>query len=77
MCTRPRLFIREKHGALVYKDMFTVNDPLLKKTIEVWQPYSKEKLTEDDAGEIIRNISGFFDILASWDCPAPSYCTTF
>ncbi len=44
-----------------------MKDSLLKRTIEVWQPYSDEPLTEDDAREIIRNISGFFDTLASWD----------
>lgn len=40
---------------------------LISRTIEVWQPYSDKPLTEEDAREIIRNISGFFDILASWD----------
>lgn len=47
--------------------IYHLNDSFLKKTIEVWQPHSREKLTEDDAREIIRNISGLFDTLASWD----------
>ena len=40
---------------------------LISRTIEVWQPFSREKLTEEDAKEIIKNISGFFDTLVSWD----------
>ena len=44
-----------------------MNDSFLKTTIEVWQPFSREKLTEDDAREIIKNIYGFFDTLAFWD----------
>ena len=40
---------------------------LIKKTIEVWQPLSNEKLSEEDAREIIENIAGFFSNLKRWD----------
>lgn len=40
---------------------------LIKKTIEVWQPLSEKKLNEEDAREIIENITGFFSTLKEWD----------
>ena len=40
---------------------------LIKKTIEVWQPLSEEKLSEKDGREIIENITGFFSTLKRWD----------
>jgi hypothetical protein len=40
---------------------------LLDKTIEVWQPLSEEKLSEENAREIIDNVTGFFSILKKWD----------
>jgi hypothetical protein len=40
---------------------------LLKRTIEVWQPLSKEKLTEEDAREIIENMTGLFSLLLELD----------
>jgi len=44
-----------------------VNDSFLKKTIKMWQPYSDQELTEEDAREIIQNLAGFFDLLAEWE----------
>lgn len=40
---------------------------LIKKTIQVWQPLSEKKLNEEDAREIIENITGFFSTLKKWD----------
>ena len=40
---------------------------LIKKTIDVWQPLSKKELNEEDAREIIENITGFFSTLKKWD----------
>jgi len=40
---------------------------MIKETIEHWQPYSKEKLTEEDAREIIENTVGLFDLLNELD----------
>ncbi len=33
-----------------------ISKKLIQETIDHWQPYSKEKLTEEDAQEIIENI---------------------
>ena len=44
-----------------------MKDSFLRKTAEIWQPLSDETLTEEDAREIIQNITGFFDTLARWD----------
>ncbi len=40
-----------------------MNKEFLQKTIDFWQPYSEEKLTEEDAREIIGNLTGFFNLL--------------
>ena len=44
-----------------------LNSDLIKTTIEVWQPLSEKKLNEEDAREIIENITGFFSTLKRWD----------
>ncbi len=44
-----------------------MNKDLLNKTMQVWQPLCEEKLSEEDAREIIENIAGFFTILKKWD----------
>jgi len=44
-----------------------LNDSFLKRTVDMWQPYSEKKLSEEDAREIIRNLAGFLDLLAEWD----------
>ena len=36
---------------------------ILEKTIEVWQPLSEKKLTEEDAREIVENMAGLFSFL--------------
>lgn len=38
---------------------------LIAETKEVWQPYYARRLTDEDAREIIENIVGFMDALAS------------
>lgn len=40
-----------------------VDDSFLKKTIEVWQPYSNKPLTEQDASEIVENMTNLFSFL--------------
>ena len=40
---------------------------LLEKTIRVWQPLGEEKLTEEDAREIVENLTGFFSLLGEWE----------
>jgi hypothetical protein len=39
----------------------------LGETIAVWQPYSNQKLTHEDAWEIAENLVGFFRTLEEWD----------
>jgi hypothetical protein len=45
----------------------TCSKELIQKTIDHWQPYSKEKLTEEDAREIIENAVALFDLLDKLD----------
>jgi len=39
----------------------------IQKTIGVWQPYSKDKLTSDDAKEIADNMTALFLFLDELD----------
>jgi len=41
-----------------------LNEALLRETIEVWQPLSREPLTMADAQEIAESMTGFFAALA-------------
>jgi hypothetical protein len=40
---------------------------LIQETIELWQPLSEKTLNEEDAREIIENITGFFSLLHEWE----------
>jgi len=40
-----------------------MNREFLRRTIEVWQPLSEEKLNEEDAREIVENMTGLFSFL--------------
>ena len=40
-----------------------ISDEFLDETIRVWQPYSKEPLTREDAREIAENFVGLFETL--------------
>ena len=42
-------------------------DIFLQKTIDVWQPGYKKKLTQEDARQITENMTGFFDTLLEWE----------
>jgi hypothetical protein len=33
----------------------------------VWQPLSSRQLSDEDAREILANVTGFFGVLAKWD----------
>ncbi|MDP3041824.1 MAG: hypothetical protein Q8N62_03715 [Candidatus Omnitrophota bacterium] len=39
----------------------------IQKTLDVWQPYSKDELTEEDAREIVDSMVGLVDLLAELD----------
>jgi len=40
-----------------------VSEDLIKKTVEIWQPYYPNELTRDDAIVIIRNVGGLIECL--------------
>ena len=43
-------------------------DPdFIELTIQVWQPRSQKKLTEEDATVIIRNMTSFLQLLLEWE----------
>lgn len=39
---------------------------LIDRTLEFWQARSSDKLTREDAREIIENVTGFFRVLQKW-----------
>ena len=43
-----------------------IDDDLVDRTLETWQPRVDHPLSRDDARQIIENVSGFFSILAEW-----------
>ncbi len=47
--------------------VYDLSEEDIQKTIETWQPYYKQPLTEQDALEIHRNVVGLFSILLEWD----------
>jgi hypothetical protein len=51
------------------------SERFVNETLEVWRPYADGPLTPGDAREIIKNIDGFFGILARWDSVAGSEST--
>jgi hypothetical protein len=46
--------------------MTTITSSLISFTIEIWQDRSREKLTGEDARQIISNVHGYFSILSDW-----------
>jgi hypothetical protein len=42
------------------------NDNLIDRTRTVWQPRTGRNLTDEDARQIVENVSGFFKILTEW-----------
>ena len=48
------------------KNKNAIDDDLIDRTLETWQPRVDHPLSRDDARQIIENVSGFFSILAEW-----------
>jgi hypothetical protein len=42
------------------------NDNLIDTTIRVWQPRLRRDLSREEARQIIKDITGFFDVLSEW-----------
>jgi hypothetical protein len=43
-----------------------INNHLIDRTIEIWQPRLGTPLSNENARQIAENITGFFSILAEW-----------
>lgn len=41
-------------------------DEQIQRTLEIWQPRAKNKLTDDDAREIIRSLRELLSLLKNW-----------
>ena len=48
------------------KPSHAANDNLIHRTRRVWQPRTGRNITEEDARQIVENVTGFFAILAGW-----------
>ncbi len=48
-----------------------LNDDLIRRTREVWQPRLGRDLSREDARQIAANITGFFSVLAEWSRAEP------
>ena len=44
-----------------------LSDEFLQATIDVWQPYSTEEVTLEDARQLTENMTGFMTVLAEWE----------
>jgi hypothetical protein len=42
-------------------------DNLIDRTLEVWQPRSAHRLSDEDARAILENVKGFFTLLLEWE----------
>ncbi|MGH9968573.1 MAG: hypothetical protein ACREBG_12195 [Pyrinomonadaceae bacterium] len=40
---------------------------LIARTMETWQPRCARGLSEEDAREIVENVTGFFKLLLEWE----------
>jgi len=47
--------------------MAPISEEFLDKTISFWQPHYKEKLTREDARQMIENVYNAWSLLADWD----------
>ena len=57
------------------KRLDAVNDNLIDRTRQVWQPRIGRDLSREDARQIAENITGFFALLAEWsraEMPSPA-----
>ena len=48
------------------KPSHAVSNNLIEQTYKVWQPRIERNLTDEDARQIVENVTGFFAILAEW-----------
>jgi len=43
------------------------SDEQVAETKRIFQPYRKEPISDYDARDMLRNVSGFFEVLADWE----------
>lgn len=48
------------------KPSHAANDNLTERTRQVWQPRLGRDLSREDARQIVKNVTGFFALLAEW-----------
>ena len=46
---------------------FAVVEELLDETLAVFQPHTADRLTREDAQEIVEDVASFLTLLAQWD----------
>jgi hypothetical protein len=57
------------------KQLNAANDNLIDRTVDTWQSRFDHDISQDDALQIIQNVTGFFSILAEWsraEIPVPA-----
>jgi hypothetical protein len=57
------------------KPSSAANDNLIDRTIALWQPRLRRDLSGEDARQIVKNVTGFFNILVEWtraEMPRPA-----
>jgi hypothetical protein len=47
--------------------MRKIQNQLIDRTLEFWQTRTSQRLTREDAREMVENITGFFRILREWE----------
>lgn len=40
---------------------------MIRQTVTTWSDYTGEKFSDENARQILENISGFFQLLCEWD----------
>ncbi len=57
------------------KPSHAANDNLIDRTRQVWKARTERDVTDEDARQILENVTGFFALLAEWaraELPAPA-----
>ena len=51
-------------------DSSTEKQQFIRETREFWEKRTGQSITDEDAREIIANVTGFFKVIAKWDSRA-------
>ena len=47
--------------------MRKIEENFINHTLEFWQKQTPQKLSYEDARQIIANVTGFFEVLSKWE----------